>query len=286
MPESHVPQWSDRDAVLAKAKEFRQKRSETKEALRTRSLTLAEVFSDPHPMLAASKVFSLMWVVPGVGKVKTLNRLAELGLQDDVKIAELTLDHQASLVELAAGRLVVVSGPSGVGKGTVIRTLAEYTSFHLSVSATTREMRPGEVDGREYFFLSQEEFADWIENGKLLEWAEYAGNRYGTPRGAVADKLAAGHDVILEIEVQGARQVADAMPDAITVFILPPSVEELEARLLGRGDTSNIEERLETARTEMAQVDSFDHHVVNEDVDRAADELRSILRVLPRFRMN
>jgi len=201
-------------------------------------------------------------------------------------VNELTTERRAALVELAAGRLVVVSGPSGVGKGTVIRTLAEHTNFHLSVSATTREMRPGESDGKEYFFLTQDEFSDWVEQGKMLEWAEYAGNKYGTPRQAVESKLAEGHDVLLEIEVQGARQIAESMPHAIMVFILPPSLEELEERLRGRGDTSNISERLETARAELAQVDMFNHSVVNEDVDRAADELRSILGVLPQFRMN
>ena len=277
-----------RQSVLDAANAFRQIRRETKESLRTRQVTLAEVFdkSDADPLLAANKIFSLMWVIPGVGKIKTLKRLAELGAEDDIHVNELTTERRAALVELAAGRLVVVSGPSGVGKGTVIRTLAEHTNFHLSVSATTREMRPGESDGKDYFFLTQDEFSDWVEQGKMLEWAEYAGNRYGTPRQAVESKLAEGHDVILEIEVQGARQIAESMPQAIMVFILPPSLEELEERLRGRGDTSNISERLETARAELDQVDMFDHKVVNEDVDRAADELRSILGVLPQFRMN
>lgn len=277
-----------RQSVLDAANAFRQIRRETKESLRTRQVTLSEVFdkSDADPLLAANKIFSLMWVIPGVGKIKTLKRLAELGAEDDIHVNELTTERRAALVELAAGRLVVVSGPSGVGKGTVIRTLAEHTNFHLSVSATTREMRPGESDGKEYFFLTQDEFSDWVEQGKMLEWAEYAGNKYGTPRQAVESKLAEGHDVLLEIEVQGARQIAESMPHAIMVFILPPSLEELEERLRGRGDTSNISERLETARAELAQVDMFNHSVVNEDVDRAADELRSILGVLPQFRMN
>ena len=277
----------NREQVLTEAAEIRRVRLETREALRTRAMTAAEMFAaaDDDPRLALNKVFSILWVIPGVGKIKTLRRLEELGLAEDVTIAELDAGARTSLVELAAGRLIVVSGPSGVGKGTVIRTLALHLNFHLSVSATTRDMRPGEEHGREYFFLSRPEFETWIDEGRMLEWAEYSGNLYGTPRGAVEEKLAEGRDVVLEIEVQGAAQVKEAMPESKLVFILPPSLEELEDRLRGRGDTTDIADRLKTANEELAQVDSFDHTVVNEDVDRAAEQLASILRVLPRFRI-
>ncbi len=278
---------ADRAATLDEAARFRQVRAEVREALRTRSLTLADLFERARSdeLLAASKVASLMWVIPGVGKVKTAARLEELGLPDDVRIGELDEAARSALVELATGRLVVVSGPSGVGKGTVIQALSHHVSFHLSVSATTREKRPGEVDGEDYHFVTRDEFEAWVAGGRMLEWAEYAGNLYGTPRQPVVEKLQAGHDVILEIEVQGARQVREAMADAVLVFILPPSIDELADRLRGRGDTANVAERLETAKRELQSVAIFDHTVVNDEVDRAADELRSILRVLPRFRM-
>lgn len=278
---------ADRDDVLDHAARFRDARRHAREALRTRSMTLEELFDEAadDATLGASKVASLMWVIPGVGKVKTFSCLQDLGVDETVRIADLRPEAREALLELARGRLIVVSGPSGVGKGTVIRALAELTTFHLSVSATTRQMRPGEIDGRDYFFLSEEEFKEWIEEGRLLEWAEYAGNLYGTPRAAVEQHLQAGRDVVLEIEVQGARQVKAAMPEAVLVFILPPSVEELEQRLKGRGDTTNVDERLDTARRELEEVPFFDFTVVNDDVERAAEELRSILRVLPKFRM-
>lgn len=177
----------------------------------------------------------------------------------------------------ARGRLIVVSGPSGVGKGTLIRRLAEVEDFHLSVSATTRDERPGEQDGVDYYFLDRSDFEDWIEAGRFLEWAEYAGNLYGTPRAVVDRQLYQGHDVVLEIEVQGAMQIMEQMPDAEFVFVAPPSMEELEARLLGRGDTINTADRLDTARREMEHSERFDHFVVNDELYTAVGELRSIL---------
>lgn len=278
---------TERNEVLEQAAKFRSLRKSARAALRTRSMTLQELFdqASSDPLLGSSKVASLMWVIPGVGKVRTLQRLEELGVAETVTIGDLTAAHRASLIELARGRLLVVSGPSGVGKGTVIRALAEETSFHLSVSATTRNMRPGEVDGENYFFLTEPEFRKWVAADRMLEWAEYAGNLYGTPRAPVEAHLEAGRDVVLEIEVQGARQVKMAMPESILVFILPPSIEELEKRLEGRGDTANVAERLETAKRELEEVPFFDFTVVNDDVERAAGELRSILRILPKFRM-
>ena len=176
--------------------------------------------------------------------------------------------------------LVVLSGPSGVGKSAIIsQVLDELPDTWLSVSATTRTPRPGEVDGVNYFFRSQQEFDDLITQGELLEWAQFAGNRYGTPRRAVQERLDAGIPVLLEIEVQGAMQVRAAMPEVILVFLKPPSWEELESRLVGRGTETpeQVAIRLETARSELESVDFFDHVVVNDDVSRAALELVSYL---------
>lgn len=178
-------------------------------------------------------------------------------------------------------RLVVVSGPSGVGKSTVVaRALKMDPSIWLSVSATTRTPRPGEVQGESYFFVSGEEFDRMIAKGELLEWAEFAGNKYGTPVGPVTERLAHGVPVVLEIEVNGARQVRAAMPEADLVFILPPSVEALEQRLRGRGteDPATIAERLAEASRELQAAVEFDHQLVNHDVDTCAEQLVALVR--------
>ena len=180
-----------------------------------------------------------------------------------------------------SAHLVVLSGPSGVGKSSVIReALKELPETWLSVSATTRAPRPGEVEGENYFFVSQEEFDRMILDDELLEWAEFAGNRYGTPRNAVNDKLANNIPVLLEIEVQGARQVRDAMPEAVLVFLEPPAWSDLEARLAGRGTESatEIQARLDAALKELESSGFFDHVVVNDDVVRAAHELVQYLK--------
>lgn len=176
--------------------------------------------------------------------------------------------------------LVVVSGPSGVGKSTVVRAVLERApGAWLSVSATTRAARAGEVDGREYFFVSDAQFDRMIADGELLEWAEFAGNRYGTPKAAVAEHRASGHPVLLEIEVQGARQVRQSAPDATLVFLAPPSWEVLRARLVGRGTESDasVARRLEHARDELEAQSEFDAVIVNTDVQEAAEALVGFL---------
>ncbi len=178
------------------------------------------------------------------------------------------------------GRLIVISGPSGAGKSTVVSKAIEGRSdICFSTSVTTRKPRPGEVDGREYFFVEPDRFKEMVENGELLEHAEYVANSYGTPRAYVEEQLEAGLNVLLDIEVQGARQIHRQMPEAVKIFIIPPSMAELRRRLEGRGtDTERaIEARLIRARQEYAEADFYDYILVNDDADRAAAELSAII---------
>lgn len=178
------------------------------------------------------------------------------------------------------GRLFIVSGPSGCGKSTVLgEVFKRRERLYFSVSATTRAPRPGERDGVEYFFIDEERFDEMVEKDRFLEHARYAKCSYGTPRAPVEEKLEAGFDVILDIEIQGAAQVKTRMPEAVSVFIAPPSLAELERRLRSRGTESaeRIALRLETAKTELGQAEHYDHIVVNDDYVRAAGELIEII---------
>ena len=180
------------------------------------------------------------------------------------------------------GLLIVLSGPSGVGKGTVRAAVFANNQFQYvySVSATTRAQRPGEVDGKDYYFVSREEFETMIQNEDLLEYAEYVGNYYGTPIQKIEENLTAGHDVFLEIEVQGAMKVKERMPEGIFIFLAPPNLEELESRITGRGtDAAHvIQERMATAKEEIELMQHYDYVVVNDQVQHAVDKINAIIQ--------
>ena len=175
-----------------------------------------------------------------------------------------------------------MSGPSGVGKGTIREELMKDKSLNLfySVSMTTRNMRPGEVNGREYYFVSKEEFQKNIDNDNLLEWAEYVGNRYGTPRDKVEDMRNDGKNVLLEIDVKGTANVLSKVDDVISIFIAPPSFEELANRLKGRGTETEevIKNRVETARKELEYKSQYKYIVINDNLDDAVNEIRQIIK--------
>lgn len=178
------------------------------------------------------------------------------------------------------GFLIVLSGPSGVGKNTVLNAvLPVVPDLRYSVSATTRAPRPGEMHGRDYFFVSDDEFDEMVRDGQLLEWAEFVGRRYGTPRDYIDRCLDAGLTVIMDIDIQGARQIRARMPEALLVFLWPPSMQELSRRIYGRGQDpeSAITQRLSWARHELEAVKDYDYVIVNDDVQKAAEQLRAIV---------
>ncbi|MBS6602166.1 MAG: guanylate kinase [Brachyspira sp.] len=177
-------------------------------------------------------------------------------------------------------KLFVISGSSGVGKGTVLKGfLNKNPNFMLSISCTTRTPRTGEKDGVNYFFLSKEEFQNCIDNDKFLEWAEFAGNRYGTKKKYINQCLDEGKDIILEIDTQGALQVKKQMPEAVLIFICPPSIEALENRLRGRHteDEATIQKRLHEVKTELERSENFDYKVINDDLEKAIAELEKVI---------
>jgi guanylate kinase len=253
---------------------------------------LRVAYEAPEGVEGRLRVTEFLTSIPAIGVTKSARIMSELEISTSKRLGGLGRLQRKRLREFVADwvadhggtgdRLVVLAGPTAVGKGTVasyIRT--HHPEVQLSVSATTRAPRPGEVDGEHYYFVDDAEFDRMIEVGELLEWATvHNAYRYGTPRRAVDEAIAAGNSVLLEIDIQGARSVRRAMPEATLVFLLPPSWEELVRRLVGRGTESPAEQqrRLETARVELAAVDEFDHQVVNHDVGEAAQKVVDLMR--------
>ena len=236
---------------------------------------------------ASLRVTDFLGSIAGIGAIKVARILNELGISPRKRLGALGVRQIETLsawlgtrtpedsAPLDRGKLVVVAGPTAVGKGTVVARIREaHPEVKFSVSATTRPPRPGEVDGEHYLFVTEAEFDELVENHQMLEWAVVHGqHRYGTPRGPIDTALDGGSSIILEIDIQGARQVKDAMPEALLVFLLPPSWEELVRRLQTRGTEGPEEQarRLETAKVEFDAQSEFDVTIVNDDVDDAAE---------------
>lgn len=274
---------AERSAALDSAKAARKKRAEVKEAVRLGSFSIFDVINSPEKAIRKMRVSELLEAVPGVGKLRSeaimerakispTRRIAGLGVN---QISALRGELSMSKIDPTRGNLVVISGPGGVGKSTITRELRNDPRFWISVSATTREPREGEREGIDYFFYTDTKFDQSVAEGSFLEWAEFAGSRYGTPREPIEKWLELGKNVLLEIELEGARQVKASDPKALLVFIAPPSWEVLQKRLMGRGTDSPERQaaRLALAEKEMAAAPEFDHILVNDSVERVIQEL-------------
>lgn len=292
---SRVPDV-DRVAASRAAVAARRARAAVKNdlAIRVRSpLDVARAaWSEPTGAEATLRVRELIGALPGMGPVRTAKVLQQLGIAESKRVGGLGVrQRQALLKWLSArenvpipprrARLVVLAGPTAVGKGAVSGYIREhYPGVHLSVSATTRAPRPGEIDGVNYYFVTDEEFDRLEAEGLMLETATvHNAYRYGTPRGPVEDALNEGRSVLLEIDIQGARSVRKAMPEAILVFLLPPTWEELVRRLIGRGTEDSAEQarRLATAKVELGAQDEFDYRIVNREVSQAARDVVDLM---------
>jgi guanylate kinase len=270
--------------ALAKAKVSRQVRAGLKLRVKNQELSIAQVIqiSRTDEAIAKMRVLELVESIPGMGKVRAKALLERLEISLTRRLQGLGR-HQVQALErelnlppaTASGKLVVLSGPGGVGKSTVAKALRQSSPFFVSVSATTRAPRFNEVEGVDYHFYSHEKFDQAIAHDEFLEWAEFAGNRYGTPRKAVEEALRNGQSVLLEIEITGARQVKEKVPQALLVFLEPPTWEELVSRLEGRGTDSPERRaaRLALAQEEMAAASFFDKVLINEEVEKVVATL-------------
>jgi guanylate kinase len=261
---------------------------------RTSLDVLAAAVKDPNGVEGRLRVTELLVSIPAIGVTKMQRIMTNLEISPSKRLGGLGKHQRDRLRDFLAARptgrrgagdsrLVVLAGPTAVGKGTVAGYIREHhPEVHLSVSATTRAPRPGEVEGVSYFFVSDAEFDRMIEAGELLEYATvHNAYRYGTPRGPVDAAIKDGNSVLLEIDIQGARAVRRAMPEARLVFLLPPTWEELVRRLIGRGTEDSAEQarRLETAKLELAAQGEFDFRVVNTDVAEAAEEVVDLMQI-------
>ena len=279
---------AQRVAALDAAKQARRTRAAIKHQIRTGELRILQVIelASTNEAIAKMRVFELIEAIPGIGKVRATSILDKLGISNTRKIQGLGVLQLQKLKReftpptgaIRPGKLFVLSGPGGVGKSTITKALADHPDFWVSVSATTRSPRSGERDGIDYFYISDAEFIKRINSNEFLEWAEFAGNKYGTPVDQVREKLAKGMNVVLEIEIDGARQVRKSSPDAKLIFIAPPSWEELVKRLEGRGTDSDERraQRLALAQEEMAAQNEFDFVVVNDQLERVVSQLVSL----------
>jgi len=296
MPDSRTPPEVDRAAASRRAVAVRRERAALKRDVSTRVITPQELLrravADPASAAGTMRITDFLTALPAIGEGKRDRILADLGISPVKRVGGLGARQRTALGAFLDGRfpepvaregrsrLIVLAGPTAVGKGTVAAAIAQnHPEILLSVSATTRAPRPGEVDGEHYYFVDDAEFDRLIADGELLEHATVHNRfRYGTPRAPIEAALATGRTVLLEIDLQGARQVRAAAPDATLVFLLPPSWDELVHRLVGRGTEGEEERarRLRTAKVELASQNEFDHHVVNDDVTRAAAEIAAL----------
>lgn len=294
-----TPPEVDRAAASRAAVAARRARAAVKAAVHSRERSALDVAEtawagDVSAPEASLRVRELLTSVPSIGPARAAKVMAELGIAESKRVGGLGIRQQVRLrgwlverehrpQEAVPSRLVVLAGPTAVGKGTVSTYIREnYPQVHLSVSATTRAPRPGEVDGVNYYFVDDAEFDRLVETGQMLETATvHNAYRYGTPRAPIDAALAEGKSVLLEIDLQGARSVRAIMPEAVLIFLLPPSWEELVRRLIGRGTEESAEQqrRLETAKIELAAQDEFDHKVVNRDVSQAAQEVVDLMAI-------
>lgn len=268
-------------AVLA-----RQERAKVKEQVASGELFFFDLFKDERKSIARMKLMDLLQSVPGIGQARAQLIFERTNISPSRRIGgvghrQIELLRQEFLLiknSRKSGKLLVVSGPSGVGKSTITNRLRTDQRFWISVSVTTRSIRTGEVDGIDYIFVAENEFNQMIKDNQFLEWADFAGSKYGTPKKAVDEALQNGKNVILEIELNGARQVRKNSKEAILIFIEPPSWEELTNRLINRGTESeqSTQARLDRAKEELLAAEEFDYVVVNHQVEQSVAELVSL----------